>query len=143
MLIKVINGTKHIYKNDSVMRKKIVLPLQLLFKSMLEEGIFLVDCKKSNVVPVYKNYSFSLKLLITHEIYNRFDCNSAVDMKDFDKVWHEGLIFKLKSYGTDGDLLTLLTSYLEDCTQRVVLNGKTSSWKKKFEHVALKVPFRV
>ena len=132
MLIKVINGTKHIYKNDPVMRKKIVLPLQLLFKSMLEEGIFLEDCKKSNVVPVYKNYSFSLKLLITHEIYNRFDCNSAVDMKDFDKVWHEGLIFKLKSYGTDGDLLTLLISYLEDCTQRVVLNGKTSSWKKKF-----------
>ena len=94
-------------------------------------------------MPVYKNYSFSLKLLITHEIYSRFDCNSAVDMKDFDKVWHEGLIFKLKSYETDGDLLTLLISYLEDCTQRVVLNGKTSSWKKKFEHVALKVPFRV
>ena len=103
----------------------------LLFKSMLEEGIFLVDCKKSNVVPVYKNYSFSLKLLIIHEIYSRFDCNSAVDMKDFDKVWHKGLIFKLKSYETDGDLLTLLISYLEDCTQRVVLNGKTSSWKKK------------
>ena len=36
--------------------KEIVLPLQLLFKSMLEEGIFREDWKKSNVVPVIKNY---------------------------------------------------------------------------------------
>ena len=76
-------------------------------------------------------------LSITHEIYKSFDCNRPADTrwifldisKTFGKVWHEGLIFKLRSYGIDGDLLKLLINYLEDCKQRVVLNGQTSSWK--------------
>ena len=76
-------------------------------------------------------------LLITHEIYKGFDCNRPADTrrifldisKAFVKVWHEGLIFKLRSYGIDGDLLKLLINYLEDCKQRVVLNGQTSSWR--------------
>ena len=40
--------------------KEIILPLQLLFKSMLEEGIFADDWKKSNVVPVHKKESTNL-----------------------------------------------------------------------------------
>ena len=51
-------------------------------------------------------------LSVTHEIYKSFNCNSPTDTrgifrdisKDFDKVWYEGLIFKLKTYGIDGDL---------------------------------------
>ena len=51
-------------------------------------------------------------LSITHEIYKSFDRNSQTDTrgifldisKAFDKVWYEGLIFKLKTYGIDGDL---------------------------------------
>ena len=43
--------------------------------------------------------------------------------------WHDGLIFKLRTYGTDGDLLKLLINCLEDPKQRVVLNGQTPSWK--------------
>ena len=34
--------------------KEIVLPLELLFKSLLEEGIFPEDWKKSNVLPFHK-----------------------------------------------------------------------------------------
>ena len=86
----------------------------------------------------------------THEIYKRFNCNPQVDTrgtfldisKAFDKVWHEGLIFKLKTYGIDGDLLKLLINYLEDRKQRVVLNGQTSSWKIILAGV-LKAPFWV
>ena len=48
--------------------------------------------------------------------------------KAFDKVWHEGLLFKLQSYGVDGNLLRLLKNYLAGRQQRVVLNGQTSSW---------------
>ena len=40
--------------------KDIILPLQLLFKSMLEEGIFPDDWSKSNVVPVHKKESTNL-----------------------------------------------------------------------------------
>ena len=50
--------------------------------------------------------------------------------KAFDKVWHKGLIFKLKSYGVEGDLLSLLECYLTNRNQRVVLNGQTSDLKQ-------------
>ena len=50
--------------------------------------------------------------------------------KAFDKVWHIDLLFKLKAYGVDGELLSLLENYLEDRKQRVVLNGQTSAWRK-------------
>ena len=48
----------------------------------------------------------------------------------FDNVWHEGLIFKLKTYDVDGNLLKLLENCLTDRQQRVVLIGQTSSWQK-------------
>ena len=50
--------------------------------------------------------------------------------KAFDKVWHDGLLFKLKKYGIEGDLLLLLKNYLKNCKQRVVLNGQTSECRK-------------
>ena len=50
--------------------------------------------------------------------------------KAFNKVWHDGLIFKLKFYGVEGELLSLLKNYLQSRKQRVVLNGKTSGWRK-------------
>ena len=34
--------------------------------------------------------------------------------KAFDKVWHEGLVFKLKTYGISGPLLALIVSYLSN-----------------------------
>ena len=75
-------------------------------------------------------------LSINHEIYQSFDCSQTRDVKGvfldiskaFDKVWHEGLLFKLQSYGVEGILLRLLKNYLTGRQQRVVLNGQTSSW---------------
>ena len=77
-------------------------------------------------------------LLIIHEIQTAFDENPTVDVrgvfldisKAFDKVWHDGLIFKLKSYGVEGGLLLLIKNYLHNREQRVVLNGQTSEWRK-------------
>ena len=48
--------------------------------------------------------------------------------KAFDKVWHDGLVLKLKTYGITGPLLLLIESYLSCRQQRVILNGKSSDW---------------
>ena len=48
--------------------------------------------------------------------------------KAFDKVWHEGLLFKFKQNGISGQILNLLTSYLDKRKQRVLLNGCESHW---------------
>ena len=76
-------------------------------------------------------------LAITHEIFEAFDCNPTLEVrsvfldisKAFDKVWHEGLLYKLRSMGISGDLYKLLENYLSGRLQRVVLNGQTSSWR--------------
>ena len=39
-------------------------------------------------------------------------------------------MYKLETYGIEGQLLSLLKNYLENRKQRVVLNGQTSDWKK-------------
>ena len=44
----------------------------------------------------------------------------------FDRVWHPGLLAKLRAKGVDGSLLMLLEDYLQGRTLRVVLNGRTS-----------------
>ena len=73
-------------------------------------------------------------LSITHETYKSFDDELEVGgvfldiSKAFDKVWHEGLIFTLKQNGISGDLLQILSDFLSNRKQRVVLNGQNSSW---------------
>ena len=68
-------------------------------------------------------------IFITHEIYQSFDGGFEVRSvvldisKAFDKVWHDGLIYKLKQNGVAGDLLDTLTNFLKERKQRVVLNG--------------------
>ena len=48
--------------------------------------------------------------------------------KAFDKVWHKGLIFKLKPMGISDALLDLIGSFLENRFQGVVLNSQSSEW---------------
>ena len=46
--------------------------------------------------------------------------------KAFDKVWHAGLLHKLKSYGISGQVFGLISSFLINRRLRVVLDGKSS-----------------
>ena len=48
--------------------------------------------------------------------------------KAFDKVWHDGLIFKLKRNGVCGNLLKFFKSYLRSRKQRVVINSSCSDF---------------
>ena len=74
-------------------------------------------------------------LSITHDIYKSFDEGFEVRgvflniSKAFDRVWHDGLIFKLQENGISGKLLLLLKDFLKSRKQRVVLNGQHSSWR--------------
>ena len=47
--------------------------------------------------------------------------------KAFDKVWHKVPIFKLSQNGISGNLLDILSDFLSDTKQRVVLNGQKST----------------
>ena len=73
-------------------------------------------------------------LSITHNIYKLFDDvyevrGGFLDIsKAFDKVWHNGHIFKLQENGISGNLLKVLKHFLENRKQRVVLNWQSFSW---------------
>ena len=43
-------------------------------------------------------------------------------------MWHEGIIRKLKRNRISGNLLSLLTDFLRNRKQGVILNGQSSSW---------------
>ena len=75
-------------------------------------------------------------LSIAYKIYSAFEEfpsreTRAVFLdisKAFDKVWHDGLLLKLKSYGISGWLFTVIKDFLNNRHQRVVLNEKSSVW---------------
>ena len=75
--------------------------------------------------------TISQLLYLVHSIYTSFDHRNSLEVrsvfldisKAFDKVWHPGLLFKLKQIGIDGKLLILKQSYLSDRKQRVLING--------------------
>ena len=64
--------------------------------------------------------------------FNRSGATRAVALdisKAFDrlsKVWHAGLLHKLKSYGISGQIFGLISSFLSNRRLRVVLDGKSS-----------------
>ena len=59
--------------------------------------------------------------------------------KAFDRVWPEGLLYKLKNSGIDGNPLYLTESFLHNRSQRVALNGQFSNWSV-FKFVKTGVP---
>ena len=49
--------------------------------------------------------------------------------KAFDRVWHDGLLYKLKSNENDGNLFKLIKSFLNNRCQPVVLTSQSLVWK--------------
>ena len=61
--------------------------------------------------------------------FNRSGATRAVALdicKAFDRVWHAGLLQKLKSYGISGQIFSLISSFLSNRRLQVVLDGKSS-----------------
>ena len=62
-------------------------------------------------------------------LFNSSGATQAVALdisKAFDRVWHAGLLHKLKSYGISGQIFGFISSFLSNRQLRVVLDGKSS-----------------
>ena len=118
-----------------------LLPLygQILERLMLNEmfEFFMENKLISTSQPGFKadDSCINQLLSITHEIYSSFDEGLEVrsvfldTLKAFDKVWHDGIIFKLTQNGISGNLLNLLRDFLNERKQRVVIIVNFSTWK--------------
>lgn len=75
-------------------------------------------------------------LFLYHEFSKALDENKEIRIvfcdisKAFDRVWHRGLLFKLRSIGISNDLVEWFSDYLHNRQQRVCIKGFCSSWRK-------------
>ena len=103
---------------------------QELYKYCEENG--LLTWRNSGFKP--NDSTVNQLISIIHRIHNSIEqghdvCMVFLDVsKAFDRVYHEGLIFKLQQIGIDGQLLAWFKHYLSNRKQRVVVNGQKSTW---------------
>ena len=62
--------------------------------------------------------------------FTSIDCIYCEFKKAFDKVPHQRLLKKVESYGIKGEILGWIQAFLSDRTQQVIVNGKSSEWKR-------------
>ena len=136
-----------VHKKESRQIKKNYRPISLLricgkiFEKVIFDAIYEHLTDNQLLTPNQSGFrpgdsTVNQLLYITHRIYAAFEEfpsreTRAVFLdisKAFDKVWHDGLILKLKNHGISGPLLALIESYLSNRKQRIVLNGKCSEW---------------
>ena len=103
---------------------------QHLFSYLKNQNI--ISSKQSGFIP--GDSTTNQLSIICHNIYSALDSGDEVHgvfldfSKAFDKVWHTGLLYKLKRYGVAGNILELIKSYLKNRKQRVLVNNTESSW---------------
>ena len=143
-------------KNEKNLKGK-SRPISLLpiFGKILEKLMYdplyshLVPCKLLN--PNQSGFrpgdsTINQLISIPHTIFKAFDCNPPLDVrsvfldisKAFDRVWQDGLIYKLKRCGVTGQFLLLIESFLKNRKQFLLLiesflknrnlNGQNSLW---------------
>ena len=90
--------------------------------TFLQSGFVPGDSTVNQLVDIYNTFSKALDDGL--EVKAIF-CDIS---KAFDRVWHKGLLLKLKSVGLTGPLLEWFQNYLCVRKQRVVLPGGASDW---------------
>ena len=74
-------------------------------------------------------------LLMNHEFSKALDENKEIRIvfcdisRAFDRVWHKGLLFKLRSIGISENIIGWFKDYLSNRQQRVCIKGVASLWK--------------
>ena len=143
---KLANVTPIHKKNDKQLinnyRPISLLPIcSKLFEKLIFDQLYsflttnnLITKNQSGFRPSDSTTNQLLDLVDT--IHQSFDSSPTLEVravfmdisKAFDKVWHDGLIFKLKQNGVSGTLLELFGDYLSNRKQRVVLNGSLAEY---------------
>jgi len=143
---KLANVTAIFKKNDSSEAKN-YRPVALLscLGKIFERVVYnaLYDYLISNQLLTERNSGFKKGDGTTNQLVNMMDyIYSEVDKRNdvavifldiskaFDRVYHAGLLFKLKQMGIEGNLLAWIRSYLSNRKQRVVLSGTSSQWRE-------------
>ena len=136
----------------------VVLSLRIIFRNILTIATYPDIWKLANVTPIFKkgdkqlieNYrAISLlplcgkifqniifnnlcKHLTTHHLITKnqsgFRPGDSTTNQLIGKVWHDGLIFKMRENGISGNLLKLFQNYLSNRKQRAVRNGFSSDY---------------
>ena len=134
-----------VFKKSDRQDKNNYRPISLLsnIAKVLERLVFNVlykYCIENNILTWrnsgYKHLDSTVNQLVflCHKIYEALAegkdvCFVSLDASAaFDRVWHEGLLYKLKCYGISGTFLSWIASYLSNRKQRVVIDGSKSDW---------------
>ena len=129
-------GDKWIIKNYRPV--SLLLICSKIFEKIVFNSLFkylednkLPNCNQSGFRPI--DSCVHQLLSITHEISKSFDANPSLEVrrvfldifKAFDRVWHDGLLYKLKLLGVYGRYYNFIQSFLDNRYQGVVLNGQS------------------
>ena len=139
------SNTCPIYKSSEKFIKTNYRPVSLLSNlSKVTEMVafkhLYLFCKHNNIL-TWRNFGFKeldstiLQCLhISSYLYEQLDRGHEVCMvfldvsKAFDRVWHDGLLYKLCCIGVKGNFFKWFQSYLKNRKQRVVIKGQSSKW---------------
>ena len=88
----------------------------------LQSGFIPGDSTVNQLVDIYNTFC---KALDEGKEVRAVFCDIS---KAFDRLWHKGLLYKLKSVGVTDSLLHWCSDYLANRKQRVVIPGACSDW---------------
>ena len=106
--------------------------LTVQFYLLKQSIIVLTKHKTEHKRPVCEQYLLTLAILQQHTFISMPKFKSCIKpwaldkFKAFDRIWHTGLLHKLKSYGISGKMFGLNLPYLSNRPLWVTLNGKFS-----------------
>lgn len=110
---KVMERCIHKYLYNHVISNKLLTPFQ--------SGFIKGDSTINQLTFLYNDIS---KALDEGKEVRAVFCDIS---KAFDRVWHQGLLYKLSSLGIQGSLLQWFSSYLADRKQRVIVSNTSST----------------
>ena len=131
-----------VHKKDSRQNKMNYRPISLhptfgkIFEKVIFDEIYKYLCENRLLAQQQSGFrpgdsTINQLLCITHNIYKAFEACPTLETravfldlsKAFDRVWHDGHLYKLKCNGIKGNVHALIQNYLANHKQRVVLNG--------------------